>query len=657
MHFGTLDWIIVLATLAFFVGMVVYSTRYSKSVADFLAAGRSGGRYMMTMASGMVWIGAINVVAMFELYHNAGFTPMWWVMLTTPFVLYLNITGFGVYRFRETRALTVAQFLESRYDRPTRVLAGILAWIAGMVNFGLFPIVGARFFVAFCGFPQEVALGGLSLPTTTVAMALLLGVSLFFVFGGGQVSVMLADCLQGIFMQIVALVLLVVLLVGFLDWGQVSEVIAARSLPEEGKSLVDPFHAGALPGGFTGYFFIIGLVGAWYTVMSNMPSQAYVAGARSGHEYRMGAALNQWRWQALLPFFMVLVLCASVVLYHPEFAGQAAEVRAHLDSITAGQPNEAARQAVHGQMVVSSALAHVIPGGLAGLLGAVMLVALISTYDSFLHTWGSVFVQDVVLPFRRRPLPKERQLRLLRSSIVGVALFALLFSLYFPNTENILMFFALMNNLWLGGSGIVILGGLYWKRGSRCAALSTLVVGAVLGIAGIGLTLGWPERHDGARFPVDPQWWFFLTILISAVTYLVVSVVGGHEHDMERMLHRGPHHIPGEEETISRPTHWHERLFGIMGDFPKRDRVLAYAIVGWFLLWLLFFLGGTLYAHWTEAGERGWLGFWHVYLWILAGLAIFSTVWFTAGGISDIRRFFHQLRTQARDDSDDGFVK
>lgn len=142
MHFGTLDWIIVLITLAFFVGMVVYSTRFSKSVADFLAAGRSGGRYMMTMASGMVWIGAINVVAMFELYHNAGFTPMWWVMLTTPFVLYLNITGFGVYRFRETRALTVAQFLESRYDRPTRVLAGILAWIAGMVNFGLFPIVG-----------------------------------------------------------------------------------------------------------------------------------------------------------------------------------------------------------------------------------------------------------------------------------------------------------------------------------------------------------------------------------------------------------------------------------------------------------------------------------------------------------------------------------
>ena len=160
MNFTLLDWLIVVAMVPVIAVMALVSNRHTKSVADYLVAGRAAGRYMMTMASGMVWIGAINVVAMFELYHAAGFTAMWWVMLTTPFILYLNITGFGVYRFRETRALTVAQFLETRYSKPVRVLAGILAWTAGLINFGLFPAVGARFFIAFCGLPVSFGVAG-----------------------------------------------------------------------------------------------------------------------------------------------------------------------------------------------------------------------------------------------------------------------------------------------------------------------------------------------------------------------------------------------------------------------------------------------------------------------------------------------------------------
>ncbi|MBT7702560.1 MAG: sodium:solute symporter, partial [Verrucomicrobia bacterium] len=114
MNFVSLDWMIVGVMLAVLVVMALISNRYTKSVADYLAAGRVGGRYMMTMASGMVWIGAINIVAMFELYHTAGFTAMWWVLLTTPLTLYINISGWGVYRLRETRALTTAQYLETR---------------------------------------------------------------------------------------------------------------------------------------------------------------------------------------------------------------------------------------------------------------------------------------------------------------------------------------------------------------------------------------------------------------------------------------------------------------------------------------------------------------------------------------------------------------
>ena len=42
------------------------------------------------------------------------------------------------------------------------VLAGLIEFLAGIVNFGIFPAVGARFFVNYCGFPDTVALGPLA---------------------------------------------------------------------------------------------------------------------------------------------------------------------------------------------------------------------------------------------------------------------------------------------------------------------------------------------------------------------------------------------------------------------------------------------------------------------------------------------------------------
>ena len=96
------------------------ANRLTRSVTDYLVAGRTAGRYMLTLAYGMEWLGAIQIVAMFELYYKSGFPSMWWVMLTTPFNVYVCVSGWGIYRYRETRSLTIAQFLEKRYNRSVR---------------------------------------------------------------------------------------------------------------------------------------------------------------------------------------------------------------------------------------------------------------------------------------------------------------------------------------------------------------------------------------------------------------------------------------------------------------------------------------------------------------------------------------------------------
>ena len=54
------------------------------------------------------------------------------------------------------------------------------------------------------------------------------------------------------------------------------------------------------------------------------------------------------------------------------------------------------------------------PTGLLGLMCAAMLAAFISTHDTYLHSWGSILVQDVILPFRRKPFTPRNLLERVR---------------------------------------------------------------------------------------------------------------------------------------------------------------------------------------------------------------------------------------------------
>ena len=77
---------------------------------------------------------------------------------------------------------TMAEFFERRYSRSFRVFAGIIAFGSGLVNFGIFPAVGAKFFIYFCGLPTTISLFGWPVETYVLGMVFLLAVSLFFSF-------------------------------------------------------------------------------------------------------------------------------------------------------------------------------------------------------------------------------------------------------------------------------------------------------------------------------------------------------------------------------------------------------------------------------------------------------------------------------------------
>src|SRR5581483_6930886 len=115
---------------------------------------------------------------------------------------------------------------EVRYSKAFRTFAGIMVVISGIVNFGIFPATGARFFVYFCGLPNDVPLGaGHAIPTFVVLMAVFLTMSLFLTITGGQLTIMVVDCLEGLISGVFYLVVIGALLYLF-KWHQIFEALA-----------------------------------------------------------------------------------------------------------------------------------------------------------------------------------------------------------------------------------------------------------------------------------------------------------------------------------------------------------------------------------------------------------------------------------------------
>jgi len=146
----TLDWAIVCGVMLFMVAILIYCNRFMRNAADFLAASRCAGRYVLSISEGIAGFAVVSSVATFEMFYKAGFASTWWAFLTAPLGLILSLFAWVTYRMRETRCFTLSQFFEVRYSRKFRVVSGIITWFSGVLNYGIFPAVSVHFFMFFC---------------------------------------------------------------------------------------------------------------------------------------------------------------------------------------------------------------------------------------------------------------------------------------------------------------------------------------------------------------------------------------------------------------------------------------------------------------------------------------------------------------------------
>jgi len=328
MNMVSLDWFFVLLLFALIVFGIMISRRYTHTVAGFLAADRCAGRYIVSISEGISALGAISIIGAFQIHYRAGIAPCWWSFMMHPILALIPLTGWVVYRFRKTRAMTMAEFFEMRYSRKLRIFAGMLAFSAGILNFGIFPAVAADFFVYFCGFPEIIRIGVFQIPSFVLIMIVLLSFAVTCTVWGGQITILLTDFMQGVFVNVVFIVIALVIF-KVMNWSDITSAMAAA--PPD-ASMVNPFHTSKVKD-FNLWFYLIGAFGAFYTYMSWQGTQGYNCCAISPHEAKMGRIWGTWRAAIQTVIWFILPICAFTLMHHPKYLFEAAKVTRVLETV------------------------------------------------------------------------------------------------------------------------------------------------------------------------------------------------------------------------------------------------------------------------------------------------------------------------------------
>jgi SSS family solute:Na+ symporter len=137
-----------------------------------------------------------------------------------------------------------------------------------------------------------------------------------------------------------------------------------------------------------------------------------------------------------------------------------------------------------------------LPVGMVGLIVAVLIAALISTIDSGLNSFSTVFTLDIyVKNFRPNATPKEIKLlgRVVTVAAAGIAiLIALSMADFGKDLFNLGQ--SIISSI-APPMATVFLIGVLWKRATEKAAVATLIVGSIVSISiGYCQLKDWPSQ-------------------------------------------------------------------------------------------------------------------------------------------------------------------
>lgn len=552
---GWIEWLIVIIPFAMIMGMAIYSRKFIRGVSDFLVAGRVAGRYVICVAGVESALGVVTLVSMVEQKYATGFAMEFWWSLLLPTTMFLSLTGFCAYRFRETKALSIGQFLEIRYNRKLRIFATTLRTFAEMLCNTIGPAVAARFFIYLLGIPHTVALFGFQIPTFMLLLLVVLALALTLILTGGQISLIVTDCIQGLMSYPIFVIFSVYILMNYSWFGEITPVMLDRA---DGESFINPYDVENLRD-FNLFALFSSLVCRPFTTAVWYGNGTSGAG-RTPHEQKMAGMLGTWRGGFSTLMTMLITICIITSMNHVNFIPQAHKIRQELavrvaDEIvldkkakaavtenvsrikapvvtkqmqlqrennfetpfmtstrqslldtmpSEGEANQLFQQfrSLYNQNMLPVALKNIMPPTLLALFVLLMIMLMVSTDDSRIFASAATIVQDVIVPLLKKPLTPEQHIKLLKWMTVFVAITFFFGSIFLSQLDYISLFTSISTSIWITGAGSVMTFGLYSRFGTTAGAFASLFSGMFLAGGGFTLQRTWAiavypflERH------------------------------------------------------------------------------------------------------------------------------------------------------------------
>ena len=438
-------WLTVASVLSLITVLAIglWSGGRTRTAKDFFVAGRSVGLWVIAMAtmtaafSGFVFLGGpgltyqIGVASLF-IVVPVGFTSglLCWLLAKR-----LRLLA------EVEEVFTIPDALMCRFNSKMTTALGSVAILIGTIGY-----LGAQLLAL--GILIETLLGTRHLfgeRSLLIAMAIGLGILLFYSVLGGMVAGVYTDLVQGAVMLVGSLLVFgQALKVGGGLQGMTSSILASDGM----EGFFEPFGHVSFSVAL-GFFFVFGI--------------GVLGQPQMVHKFLMLERVEQLRWMPLVlggSQVVCLLIWVGIGLVVPALV---AEGRlAPLDN-----PDGATLQFLLG----------FVPDALAGVVIAAALAAIMSTADSLLNIGAAVLVRDLPRVWGR---PVQRQLAAGRVATVILALFAATLALGYGDLIALLGTFAF--GTLAAALAPTLAAGMSWSRVSHVAASASIATGLVVNL-------------------------------------------------------------------------------------------------------------------------------------------------------------------------------
>lgn len=456
--------------------------KYIGGIGDYLVANRSMGFNLGLLSLMCTEIGIITYVYYAEMGYKAGFAALMVAFPTSLAFFIIGKTGFIIKPLLEMKIMTIPEFFSIKFNQGVRLYIGILMAIGGILNFGVFPGVEAKFINVVTGVSQEYVL---------ITMVIMLTIVLLYTLLGGMVSVILTNYLQYALLSI-GMIYITIYGIIQIGWGNIVDAVKLN-LGEQG---INPFYPSATESEF-GIGFIVWQSLLWISMVVSW--QAISMRLFSSKDTKTGQKIYSWSGimflsRAILPVFWGIMALA--------YLGSNIE------------PLEA----------LPLLIIKLIPSGMVGIIMAGLMAASMSTYSSYLLSWSSIVSQDLIGSVIRmttgKVLSSKKQLLVSRFTMALVMIFIIWWSL-FHTVEGYLYFYLGMTGmLFIPGTLVCLIFGIYWNKTRTTGAYLAITLGVIPPLSYLIL----PENIKTA-YASQLGWGGFLLALIG-------MVVGNFLHNM-----------------------------------------------------------------------------------------------------------------------------